>query len=227
MINPHHKLTLNAVHAQERAALKQAVRRYTFSPEYAKLQKLNKALPTRPERQPTPPSFVAPGWTIEQARGLHMRLADKLSSEVRCFCAIGSHLHTFGPRSTPVLPPPTFDILSRLPHEELTRYMQSSKYKTASPGRRPGPGSVSELRPSPLIQALQAKNFPPWGFVLVRTYYASEPRWEAFRARLDALCDEQLDQEAGEGLQGARESLEIKIIEDPRLAGIGHAEARS
>lgn len=121
---------------------------------------------------------------------------------------------------------PTFDILSLLPHEELTRYMQSRNEKTASPGRRPGPGSGSELRPSPLIQALQEKNFHPWGFVLVRTYYASETRWEAFQARLHALCDEQLDQEAGEGLQRARESLEFKMIDDPRLAGVSHAEAR-
>lgn len=123
---------------------------------------------------------------------------------------------------------PTFDILSRLPHDELTRYMQSRNEKTISLGRCPGSGSGpgSELRLSPLFQALQEKNFPPWGFVLVRTYYASEPRWEAFKARLNALCDEQLDQEAGEGLQRARESLEFKMIEDTRLAGVGHAEAR-
>lgn len=126
---------------------------------------------------------------------------------------------------------PTFDILSQLPHEELTRYMQSRNEQTVSLVR-PHPASSADRTeqqqqlPSPWVQTLQDKNFPAWGFVLVRTYYASESRWQAFQARLDALCDEQLDQEAGEGLQKVKESLEFKVIEDPRLAGVSHAEAR-
>lgn len=129
---------------------------------------------------------------------------------------------------------PTFEILSRLPHEELTWYMQSRNEQTVSlvrpyPASSAGKASKTEKPspPSPLFQALQNKNFPTWGFVLVRTYYASESRWQAFLARLDALCDEQLDQETGQGLEErVKESLEFKMIEDPRLAGVSLAEAR-
>lgn len=128
---------------------------------------------------------------------------------------------------------PTFDILSQLPHEELTRYMESRNEQAVSlgpplPASSAGVGTdvVTKQPPSPLVQTLRDRNFPAWGFVLVRAYYASESRWQAFQARLDALCDEQLDQEAGEGLQRVKESLEFKMIEDPRLAGVSHAEAR-
>lgn len=107
--------------------------------------------------------------------------------------------------------------------------MQSRNEQTASlmclHPASPALAGATQL-PSPLVQALQDRNFPAWGFVLVRTYYASETRWQAFQSRLNTLCDEQLDQEAGEGLQRVRESLEFKMIEDPRLAGVSHAEAR-
>lgn len=121
---------------------------------------------------------------------------------------------------------PTFDMLSRLPQEELTRYMKSRNEQAVSLVRRPNPDSFAPPAPSPLVQTLQDKNFPAWGFVLVRTYYASESRWQAFQARLDALCDEQLDQETGEGSERVKGSLEFKMIEDPRLAGVNHTEAR-
>ncbi|KAJ8123340.1 hypothetical protein ONZ43_g687 [Nemania bipapillata] len=86
-------------------------------------------------------------------------------------------------------------------------------------------GNTSEL-PSPLVQTLQREGYPAWGFVLVRTYYASEERWQTFQERLDKLCDVQLDEESGEGLQLVKDRLEFKMIEDPRLQGISNTEAR-
>lgn len=87
------------------------------------------------------------------------------------------------------------------------------------------PSSLPPL-PSPLVQALQRRGYPAWGFVIVRTYYASEERWQAFQERLDALCDAQLEQETGPGLQGVKDMLQFKMIEDPRLQGASHTEAR-
>ncbi|KAK8087910.1 hypothetical protein PG997_002871 [Apiospora hydei] len=80
--------------------------------------------------------------------------------------------------------------------------------------------------PSPLIQTLQRRGYPAWGFVIVRTDYASEERWQAFQEKLDALCDAQLDEETGHGLQRIKDALEFKMIEDPRLQGASSAEAR-
>lgn len=148
LINTHHELTLTPVHAQEREALKQAVRRSAFSPEYAKLQKLNKALPARPARQPTPPSFVPPGWTVEQARGLDMRLTDKLSPEVRCFfCAIGSHPPNFGPRSTPVWPPAPSSCLPRPPFRVPYKNTEPTALGSGKVRRHSAPGSQDRQGP--------------------------------------------------------------------------------
>ncbi|KAI0867399.1 hypothetical protein GGS24DRAFT_485794 [Hypoxylon argillaceum] len=93
----------------------------------------------------------------------------------------------------------------------------------------PGPGDTYQL-PSPLVHTLQREGYPQWGFVIVRAYYASEERWQAFQERLDMLCDAQLDDEdTGEGLevtQDIKDKLEFKLIEDPRLQGVSNTEAR-
>lgn len=83
-----------------------------------------------------------------------------------------------------------------------------------------------EVTPSPLVETLQRAGFPPWGFVIVRTYYGFESRWEKFQERLDEVCDQQLTEETGEGIEKIQETLEFKIIEDPRLEGVGAEEAR-
>lgn len=103
-----------------------------------------------------------------------------------------------------------------------------SSATTASSGTSQGtnPPLPPPPLPSPLVQALQRRGYPAWGFVVVRTYYASEEQWQAFQERLDALCVAQLDQETGPGLQGVKDTLQFKMIEDPRLQGASHAEAR-
>lgn len=83
-----------------------------------------------------------------------------------------------------------------------------------------------EVTPSPLVETLQRAGFPPWGFVIVLTYYGSESRWGEFQERLSEFCDQQLDEETGEGIEKIREALEFKMIEDPRLEGVSVEEAR-
>ncbi|KAI1811895.1 hypothetical protein GGS20DRAFT_588041 [Poronia punctata] len=92
---------------------------------------------------------------------------------------------------------------------------------------RPAPAELDpSSTPSPLVQTLQRDGYPTWGFVIVRTYYASEERWQAFQEMLDILCDSQLDEETGDGLQDIKDKLEFKMIEDPRLRDASMVEAR-
>lgn len=104
--------------------------------------------------------------------------------------------------------------------------MPSSAATTSRTAQGSNPPLPPPPLPSPLVQALQKRGYPAWGFVVVRTYYASEERWQAFQERLDTLCVAQLDQETGPGLQDVKDTLQLKMIEDPRLQGASHAEAR-
>lgn len=88
------------------------------------------------------------------------------------------------------------------------------------------PSTQPTQPPSPLVQTLERRGFPPWGFVVLRKYYESEERWNDFQERLSFLCDEQLDQETGGDLQTVKATLEFKMIEDPRLQGGSNREAR-
>ncbi len=98
---------------------------------------------------------------------------------------------------------------------------QSSSAATPAPAHQ-----KMDVAPSPLVQTLQRAGFPPWGFVLVRTDYSSESRWEQFQKKLDGMCDEQLSSETGDGLEKVQETLEFKMIEDPRLQDVSAEEAR-
>ncbi|GAP93389.1 putative ww rsp5 wwp [Rosellinia necatrix] len=234
---------------QERASLRAVVRKHPFSSEYPKLMKLHSALSSAAARPATPPSYVPLGWTVEQARGFDMSLVSKLSEEenrlrVAGICADSARRDLKAGQQAAEPPSyvpagwtaaqaisPTFGILSQLSLQELTRFMESRNEQKASQIRSLAinsarPSSNAHLLPSPLVQTLQREGYPAWGFVLVRTYYASEERWGAFQGRLDILCDAQLNEEEGEGQQSIKDRLEFNTIEDPRLQGISHAEAR-
>lgn len=110
---------------------------------------------------------------------------------------------------------------------QVTAQMLSTPATSSGPLLGSSTSSSNTIPPSsPLSQTLQRRGYPAWGFVLVRTYYASEDRWQAFQKRLDALCDAQLDEETGPGLQRVKDTLEFKMIEDPRLQGVDSTEAR-
>ncbi|KAI1371276.1 hypothetical protein F4677DRAFT_315080 [Hypoxylon crocopeplum] len=230
---------------EERKLLRSAVRRFPFSPEYTKLQNLNAALLQANQRPPTPPSYVPSGWTIDQARGLNLGLVEKLSEEEQRLWAAGKTADDVKraqkqgrvPSSAPSYIPtgwtleqtvsPTFELLSQLSHQDLTKFMEARNAANQPPSSDTSASQEVGVTPSPLVETLQRAGFPPWGFVIVRTYYGSESRWEMFQERLDAICDQQLDEETGEGLEKIRDTLEFKLIEDPRLENVGAEEARS
>ncbi|KAI1655381.1 hypothetical protein F4813DRAFT_367724 [Daldinia decipiens] len=232
------------VSEDEQKHLKDSIRKFPFSQEYSKLSDLNKALREANKRPPTPPSYVPTGWTVNQARGLSLDLVTKLSDDEQRLWAAGKtadsarKAHQQG--QLPAKPPsyiptgwsveqaifPTFEILSQLSHQDLTTYMEARNQ--ANMALSPNIASPPETHtvPSPLVKIHQRAGFPSWGFVIVRTYYASESRWEEFQERLGAICDKQLDEETGEDLEKIKEALEFKTIEDPRLEGVSAEEAR-
>ncbi|KAI1076083.1 hypothetical protein F5B20DRAFT_341154 [Whalleya microplaca] len=228
---------------EERKRLWGAIRKFPFSSEYTKIKELNAGLLQADERLPTPPAYVPPGWTAEQARGFDLNLVTKLSEEEHRLWAAGkvaddvrrAQKQNQLPASAPGYIPagwtteqatcPDFELLSRLSKQDLTRFMQARNETNKISAAAPAPLKM-DAAPSPLVQTLQRAGFPPWGFVMVRTYYGSESRWEEFQKKLDAMCDGQLNDETGDGLEKVQKALEFKIIEDPRLKGSGVEDAR-
>ncbi|XXG96969.1 Checkpoint protein hus1 [Hypoxylon texense] len=238
------KAELEARQRKERKHLWAVVRRFPFAPEYTKIQKLNAALLQSNERPPTPPSYVPSGWTVDQARGFDLNLVTKLSEEEHRLWAAGKTADDVRRaqkrNQLPTNPPgfipagwtteqaicPGFELLSQLSKPDLTRFMEARNQANQNSSAATSAPQKVAIAPSPLVQTLQRAGFPPWGYVIVRTYYRSESQWEQFQEKLDAMCDEQLSAETGKGLDKVQETLEFKMIEDPRLQDVSAEEAR-
>ncbi|KAK0630490.1 hypothetical protein B0T17DRAFT_222206 [Bombardia bombarda] len=241
---------------EDRVLLRSSTRRDPYSPVYRKVNDLDVALQTRNQRPPTPPSFIPPGWTEAQASAAlpDFALLDKLSPDDSRLWAAGTVADSAIqakkngtlPSSPPAFVPagwtteqaicPTFDVLSALSYDDLTRFMQSQAQAAtaaataaATTTATDSNDSISQSNPSPLVQILQRADFPPWGYVIVRTDYSSEARWEKFTQRvLGEMCDAQLDEETGDpaDVQRMKDTLEFKLIEDPRLEAVDDDEVR-
>ncbi|KAI5919752.1 hypothetical protein F4810DRAFT_685562 [Camillea tinctor] len=229
---------------EERTSLWTAISKFPSSSEFTKFFELRQDFRKANERPPTPPSYVPSGWTVNQARGLDLNLISKLPEEERRLWAAGQVADTARiaqkcnqlPTSPPSYIPagwtteqaicPSFELLSQLPGEDLNRFIQARNEATQLQISASIAPKTAEESPSPLVLTLQREGFPPWGFVMVRTYYRSDSRWEQFLEKFDAACDAQLSHETGDGLDKIKEMLEFKMIEDPRLEDASLDEAR-
>ncbi|KAI0882060.1 uncharacterized protein GGS22DRAFT_171431 [Annulohypoxylon maeteangense] len=226
---------------EERQLLWAAIRKFPFSSEYTKFSGLKTALVKANERPLTPPTYIPSGWTVEQAKVINFDLLSKLSEEEHHLWAAGQTAddvrRTRKRNQLPTSPPdfipagwtteqaicPGFELLSQLSKEDLTRFMTS---RNEANHRTQATPQQADVVPSPLVETLARAGFPPWGFVIVRTYYGSESRWKQFQEKFDAMCDEQLNSETGNGLEKVKETLEFKLIEDSRLEDVSVEEAR-
>ncbi|KAI1452462.1 hypothetical protein F4805DRAFT_447360 [Annulohypoxylon moriforme] len=229
---------------EERQNLWVAIREFPSSSEFGKFLELRRALSKANERPPTPPSYVPPGWTVIEARILDFNMILKLSEEEHRLWIAGKiadlvrrqQKYNTLPTSPPNFIPvgwtteqaigPSFELLSQLSKEDLEKFMTSRTEASHKAMMATSAPQQVDVIPSPLVQTLQRSGFPPWGFVIVRTFYGSESRWEQFQEKFDEMCDEQLNDESGDGLDKVKETLEFKLIEDPRLEGVSAEEAR-
>jgi hypothetical protein len=139
---------------------------------------------------------------------------------------------------------PSFSYTAKMITQELTRYSESRKAdhaahaarvqaKSAGQDNAPEPAphsttlSTAANNPSPLVQAVQRAGFPEWGYVIFRTDYSDEARWDRFQEIVfDEMCDVQMSKESETGLQAVKDKLSSKPVEDPALAGASVADVK-
>jgi hypothetical protein len=63
-----------------------------------------------------------------------------------------------------------------------------------------------------------------WGFVLLRTTYGDDARWEAFKSRFWELLRESVDPELEVGWERIRDDLQVEMVEDVILDHAGLVE---
>jgi hypothetical protein len=139
---------------------------------------------------------------------------------------------------------PSFSYTAKTITQELTRYSKSRKAdntaraarvraesggqdKAPDPAPRSTPLSTPADSRSPLVQAVQRAGFSEWGYVIFRTDYSDEARWDRFQEIVfDEMCDAQMSKESEIDLQAVKEILSFKSVEDPALAGASVADVR-
>jgi hypothetical protein len=77
----------------------------------------------------------------------------------------------------------------------------------------------------PLVKVVEDAGYEDFGFLLFRTDFTSESRWERFLAEWNALIDRRLDDALPEtGLQRIKERVFVKIVDDECMSGMGAGE---
>lgn len=74
----------------------------------------------------------------------------------------------------------------------------------------------------PLVKIVEEAGYEDFGFVMVRTEFTSESRWERFVERWNELLDMQFDNALPEtGLQRIQGKLVTKMMDDEVVSGMG------
>jgi hypothetical protein len=83
------------------------------------------------------------------------------------------------------------------------------------------PRNILETEHS-LVKVVEDAGYEDFGFVLFRTDFTSESRWERFVAEWDILIDKRLNEALPEtGLQRIKEKVVTKIVDDDCMSGMG------
>lgn len=73
-----------------------------------------------------------------------------------------------------------------------------------------------------LVKVVKDAGYEDFGFVLFRTDFTSDSRWERFVAEWNVLIDKRLDEALPEtGLQRIKEKVFTKIVDDDCMSGMG------
>lgn len=91
-----------------------------------------------------------------------------------------------------------------------------------------GNNSDTSINRAPFVQCVEEQGYDEWGYILIRTDYSSEERWEQFQAEFNKIIEDSMDKEVseGSGVERVRGMCTIHVILDPKLEGLDAAAVR-
>lgn len=84
------------------------------------------------------------------------------------------------------------------------------------------------IKRAPFVQCVEEQGYDEWGYILIRTDYSSEERWEQFQAEFNKIIEDSMDKEVseGSGVERVRDMCTIQVMVDPKLEGLDATAVR-
>jgi hypothetical protein len=80
--------------------------------------------------------------------------------------------------------------------------------------------------PAAFVDAIQSEGLIKWGFVVVRTDFEDEGKWERFKERWEEAMEDQMMPSYGMGIEEVKGNLEMMWVEEKSLDGADAAAVR-
>lgn len=108
-----------------------------------------------------------------------------------------------------------------------TRYLEPPMEATKTPVSHNN-NSDTSIKRAPFVQCVEEQGYDEWGYILIRTDYSSEERWEHFQAEFNKIIEDSMDKEVseGSGVERVRDMCTIQVMVDPKLEGLDATAVR-
>ncbi|OQD69000.1 hypothetical protein PENPOL_c002G07085 [Penicillium polonicum] len=153
-------------------------------------------------------SYLPPGWTLER---LQTATVDDLRQIPE------DRLHEIDESLIPIENVPVRLVIGRAIHNEHRRKVRAER------GLPPAPGvPLFEKNDDPVVEVVERGGFDDFGFIVFRTDYSDEQRWEQWHKEFQRIIEASIERASG------GKKIEAKCFmptyEDEDMAGATHEE---
>ncbi|KAJ5608666.1 hypothetical protein N7528_009233 [Penicillium herquei] len=153
-------------------------------------------------------SYLPPGWTLE-------RLQTATIDDLRQIPE--DRLHDIDENLIPVENEPVRFVISRAIHNERRRKVRIERSLPPAPGV-----PLFEKNDDPVVEVVERGGFDDFGFIVFRTDYSDEERWEQWLKEFQRIIDASVERASG-GKKIEDKSL-LLTYDDEDMAGVTHEQ---
>ncbi|KAJ5958892.1 uncharacterized protein N7479_006042 [Penicillium vulpinum] len=153
-------------------------------------------------------SYLPPGWTLER---LQTATVDDLRQIPE------DRLHEIDESLIPVENVPVHLVIGRAIHNEHRRKVRAER------GLPPAPGvPLFEKKDDPVVEVVERGGFDDFGFIVFRTDYSDEQRWEQWHKEFHRIIDASI--ESASGGKKIEDKCFMPTYEDEDMVGATHEQ---